>query len=207
MIGALTGTVLHALDHKVILDVGGVGYEVFVPRSLPARLPLADQSASIRLYIYTHFKENDLRLFGFADLKTRQLFAMLLGVSGIGPQIALTIVDSMSVEAFYQKIYTGDSGDLCRIKGIGKKTAERLVLELKDKIAATVLQFTPGAPRSLLGIADVGSTDAATEDALAALISLGYSQSEALSALNKIPSGQASSGEKLKVALGVLSRR
>lgn len=201
MIGALQGIVLHVLENKVLLDVGGVGYEVHVPPSIAFELVGREGGEPHRFYITTIVRENDLRLFGFRDLKTKQLFELLISVSGVGPQTAVAIVDKIAVEAFYQKVYTGNSEALVAIKGIGKKTAERMILELRDKIP----QMGGFPSASARDTTPLVTKDANFEDALAALVGLGYRRDEATRVLKEIAPG-GSVQEMIRQGLAALGK-
>ena len=202
MIGVLTGSVLHVVGNKVLLDVGGVGYEIAVPSSLAHTLIGKEGESAYRLYITTVLRENDLRLFGFRDLKHKQLFELLLSTSGVGPLTALAIVDRMPVEDFYQHVYSGDSASLTKVKGIGKKTAERIVLELRDKIA----QLAVAWPTAEQATATAQPLGAAFEDALAALVGLGYRRQEAMKTLEQLPTGLSSTAELIRQSLASLGK-
>lgn len=148
----------------VIVDCGGVGYDVSISVSTFTALPAEGSEAS--LFIHTHVREDALALFGFAELAEKRLFEKLLTISGIGPKLAITVLSGISAERLVGAIRGQDHATLTRIPGIGKKTAERVVLELKDKLDDMV-GFAPesSAPRSLGAVAD---------DVLSALVNLGY---------------------------------
>jgi Holliday junction DNA helicase RuvA len=183
VIGRLSGVVIdHGEDGSCVLDVGGVGYEVFVPLRSLARLPV---SAPATLHVHTHVREEALTLYGFASADDRVAFRTLLGVSGVGPKLALTVLSDLSAHELAHCLARGDKARLEAISGVGKKTAARLLLELKDKLP--VLGFaqsaapTPSAP--LL-------TDAATQ-ACDALTNLGFSRAQAEAAVAKVSRGDA----------------
>lgn len=202
MIGALNGTVLHVFEYKLIIEVGGVGYEVSVPSSIAQSL-VGKEESTCRLYVTTYVRENEIRLFGFSELKAKQLFELLLSVSGIGPQTALVIVDRMTVEEFYYYVYAGDSGALVKVKGIGKKTAERMILELRDKIPQ-VAQPWPSAGKPASKPQE--SENEVFKDALSALVGLGYRRQEAAATLEKIPKGEHSVEALVRQSLGLLGK-
>lgn len=169
----LCGRLEDILEKFVVIDISGVGFRVFVDVRTSRRLPALGEE--VKLYIYTHIREDALELYGFLELAELELFEALLGVSGVGPKVAHSILSSMSVDDFRVAIGSEDLGALTSISGVGKKTAQRLILELKDRI---------GLDSSLAKV-DVGAfQDPKESDAIAALISLGYSRSEALRAVS-----------------------
>src|SRR5215210_400553 len=134
MIAHLSGTLLAKHATSVIVEVGGVGYEVTIP--VTTFYDLGDLGESVRLQIYTHVREEALQLFGFKTLRERELFQMLISVSGIGPKSAVAMLSGMSADEIITAIRTNNLARLTSIPGVGKKTAERLVLDLRDKMAA-----------------------------------------------------------------------
>jgi Holliday junction DNA helicase RuvA len=162
MIARLTGKLTTKNPGEVILDVGGVGYQVFIPLSTFYELP--ERGESLSLQIYTAVRENAIELYGFLTLQEKELFKLLLNVSKIGPKLAQNILSGISSEDLKTAIITGDILKLNAIPGIGKKTAERLILELKDKVpkAQAAEQEATTLPGDLL------------DDALSALLNLGY---------------------------------
>jgi Holliday junction DNA helicase RuvA len=162
MIARLTGKLAVKNPEEVILDVGGVGYQVFVPLSTFYELP--DRGETLTLQIYTAIRENSFELYGFFTGKEKELFKILLTVSKVGPKLAQNILSGISSEELVTAIVTGDILKLNSIPGIGKKTAERMILELKDKVPkAQVAEQAMGAlPAELF------------DDALSALLNLGY---------------------------------
>ncbi len=180
MIAHLRGTLIAKTPSHVIVDVGGVGYELAVSVTTYSELPALNQE--IALEVYTHVREDALALFGFLQREEKHLFEKLIGVSGIGPKLAVTILSGMSAESAVAAIRGNDVAALTRVPGIGRKTAERMVLELRDKLE----QFAapPAAPAST-GIA---------EDVISALVNLGYQRSLAERTLARVSS--ANNGEK-----------
>jgi len=178
MIGRLTGILVEKNPPQVLLDVQGVGYEIDVPMSTFYNLPATGE----RVVLFTHLvvREDAHLLFGFGNENERRAFRQLLKISGIGARIALSVLSGLSVAELAQAVTMQDSGRLTKIPGIGKKTAERLLLELKDKLGA---ELTTG----------VGVHRAApvASDVLNALLALGYSDREALSAVKQLPEGLA----------------
>ena len=196
MIGLLRGRLLEKRPNQVILDVGGVGYLVFVPLSTFAAL--GELHTEITLLIHTHVREDALALYGFLSQREKHLFELLLGASGVGPTLALKILSGMNVEELVPAIRTGDLARLTKIPGVGRKTAERMVVELKDKLDAVVVETEKPAPASPAGVeADVKS----------ALINLGYDDRAAESAVKeaKRQAGAANFEKLLREALASLS--
>jgi Holliday junction DNA helicase RuvA len=136
MIGLLKGYVTHKFDNNIILDVNGVGYEVFLPSSQLMNLPIsiANMQTPVTLHIHTQVKEDSLELFGFTTLKDKQFFKILISISGVGPKLGLTILNTMEVSSLMDAIRMGNSKILTKIPGIGTKTAERLVLEILNQL-------------------------------------------------------------------------
>jgi Holliday junction DNA helicase RuvA len=206
MIGMLRGKVWAVTAETVLLDVGGVGYEVHVPVSTlgeveraTARGPASrDAEPEVRLFVHTHVREDALLLYGFWTEGERRLFQRLIAVSGIGPRLAQVILSGMPAPDLVQAIVGGDLGRLTRIPGVGKKTAERLVLELRDKA------------RELLP-ASSGTTVApptGADDLVAALVNLGYkaAQAERAVADSRKERPDASFADQLRDALRRLAR-
>ena len=174
MIGLLRGRLLEKRPNQVILDVGGVGYLVAVPLSTFASL--GELHAEVTLLIYTHVREDVLALYGFLSAREKHLFELLLGASGVGPTLALKILSGMNVEELVPAIRTGDLGRLTRIPGVGRKTAERMVVELKDKLEAVTAEAGQAAAASPAG---------AEADVKSALVNLGYDERAAESAVRE----------------------
>lgn len=177
MIATLTGTVTEHLGNQVILDVGFVGYGVMVTSTEQATMPAG---AEIKLYIYENIKEDAHDLIGFKSISTKQLFEQLLSVKNVGPKGALAVLDIGNEALVRSAIAGGDVKQLQTAKGVGKRAAEQIVVELRDKVGAPV----GGAAEDLVGRAGVNSGD----EAVQALVSLGYSDIDAQAALSKIDS-------------------
>ena len=199
MIGYLQGRLLDSGPERVLLDVGGVGYEVHIP--LSTFYELEKQGAErVALYIHTHLREDEIALFGFASVREKQLFEKLLGVGGIGPRLARVILSGMPPDDLISALAGGDLGRLATIPGVGKKTAERMVLELREKMrelvatSSTVPPTTPAAP--------------AVDDVVSALINLGYKASLAERAVAdaRRERPDAAFHELLRASLNRLSR-
>jgi Holliday junction DNA helicase RuvA len=189
MIGRLSGILLEKHPPTLLVEVGGVGYEVDVPMSTLYQLPATGQA--VTLFTHLTVREDAHLLYGFASDAERQTFRRLLKISGVGARTALAVLSGMSVQELTQAVVTQDSARLIRIPGIGKKTAERLLLELRDKLTA------------LDGTASV--TAVARSDALNALVSLGYSDKEASVALGKL-GADLPAAEAIRQALKLLSK-
>jgi Holliday junction DNA helicase RuvA len=199
MIATLTGKLTRKATDYLIVEVSGVGYQVQVP--LSTYYLISDDGEDIRLHIHTHVREDSLSLFGFFTEEEKSMFLLLVGVSGIGPRLALAVLSSLSVQDLSRAIQSSDDSKLCTIPGIGKKTAARMVLELKDKIRLLVPLVTiDHQPASEAGIA---------EDAVSALVNLGYRKPLAEEALKKAKQGRSglTVEELIKEALGVLMKR
>ncbi len=191
MIGKLTGTLADKNPPQVLVDCNGVGYEVDVPMSTFYNLPHTGEKVSL----LTHFvvREDAQILYGFATPGERDTFRQLIRISGVGPRTALSVLSGMSVAEIAQAVTAQDAGRLVKVPGIGKKTAERLLLELKGKLGAD------------LGPVGGGATTDDQADILQALLALGYSDKEASSALKALPAGIGVS-EGIKAALKSLAR-
>lgn len=197
MIGHLRGRVLVATPERVVLDAAGVGYEVQVPLGTLARLERLDEGAEASLWIHTHVREDALALFGFSTTTEKETFLRLVAVSGIGPRLALTVLSGLSPAELRQAVESGDVARLQGIPGIGRKTSERLVVELRDRLASLPIDDDEGAARP------------ATEDELVtALVGLGYRRPSAEKALAKVrrESPDLQAADQLRAALRALSR-
>ncbi|SRR5579875_623625 len=185
MIGSLRGKIIDKRPNGVLIDVGGVGYQVQIPLSTFAGLGALHQEAT--LLVYTHVREDQLSLYGFLTAREKQCFELLISASGVGPSLALKILSGMGIEELVPAIRKGDLAQLVRIPGVGKKTAERIVLELRDKLAAVDVP-EPGKPatRSQLE-ADVSS----------ALVNLGYDERSVERAIQQSRAGANGDFEKL----------
>lgn len=199
MIAQLTGELAQRSPEQIILDVNGVGYRLQIPLSTFYALP---ESGKIQLRVYTHVKEDAINLFGFLSEAEKDMFALLISVSGVGPKLAINILSHIPTAELAQALTQGDSIRLTAIPGIGKKSAERLVLELQDKATNYVLED------SGVAFPETQATDGlGHQDALSALVNLGYKETLARKALKslKITPG-APLEETLKAALKVLGK-
>ncbi len=190
MIGRLTGTLLEKTPPTVLVDVNGVGYEVDVPMSTLYALP--ENGARVTLHTHVIVREDAHLLFGFASPSERAAFRQLIKITGVGARMALALLSGLSVAELAQAVTLQESGRLTRVPGIGKKTAERLLLELKGKLGA-----------------DIGATPHAVPDSqsdiLNALMALGYSDKESQLALKQLPEG-VSVSDGIRLALKALVR-
>ena len=182
MIAHLSGTLLSKQPNSVILDVNGVGYEVNIPVS--TFYDLEEEGSSVKLRIYTHVREDTLQLFGFKTTRERELFLKVISVSGIGPSLGIKLLSGMSADEMIGSIRTNNLAKLTLIPGIGRKTAERLVMELRDKVA----ELSSTELGEELGTKDAGpaivTEDSMRSDVLSALLNLGYQRSSAEKAVN-----------------------
>lgn len=196
MIGQINGIILEKQPPLILVDVHGIGYEIDAPMSTFYQLPEIGQAVKL----LTHFvvREDAQHLYGFYTQDERLLFRALLKVNGVGPRLALTILSSVAPEEFVRCVLNNDTASLIRLPGVGKKTAERLVIEMRDKLAdwcavppmdgVTKLQQENGRHQIL-------------QDAISALISLGYKQQEANRTITKIDDGRLTSEELIRRAL------
>ncbi len=190
MIAYLEGTVIHTTDKFIILNTGNIGYKVSVT---PEIISLCKNEEQIALFIHTSVRENSIDLFGFQNSEELSFFELLLDVSGIGPRSALGIIGLAPIHTIKRAIATGDVSYLNKVSGIGKKTAEKIIIELRDKL------------QSYKQDSDTPSTLREEGDLLEALKSLGYSQNEARDALKNIPPSIEGTNARIKEALRILS--
>jgi Holliday junction DNA helicase RuvA len=179
LIAHITGKLIQKQPNSIVVDVGGVGYELTVP--LSTFYDLGEEGAAISLRVHTHVREDALQLFGFRTEGEKKLFLMLLTVSGIGPKLAITVLSGLSVEELVQAIRAGNLAKLVAIPGVGKKTAERMLVELKDKVAGIL---PPGLEEHVSAAAQSG--EAMREDVVSALVNLGYQKAQAEKAANAV---------------------
>lgn len=180
MIAYLSGKLLEKEANSVIIDVGGVGYEAMIP--LSTFYDLGEVGEDVSLRIYTHVREDAFQLFGFKTVRERELFLLLISVSGIGPKSAITALSGMSADEIIGAIRQNNLARLNSIPGVGKKTAERLVIELRDKIGK--LSAVASEEMKAEGIPQI-SGDAVYDDAISALVNLGYQRNAAEKALKQ----------------------
>jgi holliday junction DNA helicase RuvA len=183
MIAHLRGRLFSKQPGQAIVEAGGVGYDVTI--SVPAFTALPAEGAEVSLYIHTHVREDSLALFGFLQRDEKRLFERLITVSGVGPKLAITILSGLDPERTVAAIRAQDHATLTRIPGVGKKLAERLVVELKEKLE----DFAAAAPVA-------GVTAPAAEDVLSALVNLGYQRPAALKAIETVVAKDKAAGDE-----------
>ena len=194
MIAKINGTLERKVPGEVIINVGGVGYQVFIPLSVFYRLP--EVGGAVSLYIHTHLREDALQLFGFLEHEEKQVFLFLNSVTGIGPKLAINILSGIPAEELARALKEGDQPRLVSIPGVGKKLAERMIVELRDKFLTM--------PAEEMGRSD-GSQP--MRDAISALVNLGYRQGDAEKSVREITrNGEKTLAEVLKEALRRLSQ-
>ena len=200
MIAFLSGKLISKQANTVIVDVGGVGYEVMIP--LSTFYELGEIGADVQLRIYTSVREDAIQLFGFRTTRERELYLKLISVQGIGPKSGIAMLSGMSGDEIISAIRTDDLARLVSIPGIGKKTAERLVIELRDKVRELSDGSSPRTSASQL------PTETVFDDALSALVNLGYQKNAAEKALQQaVKDGAEMSVQKLlRAALQTLAK-
>ncbi len=179
MIAHLSGLLLSKLPNSVIVDVNGVGYEITIP--LSTFYDLSEEGSAVALRIHTHVREDALQLFGFRTEREKKLFLQLTSVSGIGPKLAITILSGMSADELIPAIRNNELARLVNIPGVGKKTAERLVLELKDKLSAL---SSPELEEQFRLAGGAASKNSITDDIVSALVNLGFQRAAAEKAVS-----------------------
>ena len=189
MIGSLRGRIASKTPPQLTVDVGGLGYELEAPMSTFFHLPAVGEE--VQLLTHLVVREDAHVLYGFATEDERRLFRSLIKVSGVGPRIALALLSGISVSAFAQCVLNEDIGALTRVPGVGRKTAERLIVEMRDRLAAP--EATPGAP--------VAAPARAEGEAYGALVALGYRPAEAARLLKAVGPGTHSTEELIRRAL------
>lgn len=202
MIGRLRGIILEKQAPELLLEVGGVGYEVAMPLTSFYQLPEAGNEA----IVYTHFvvREDAQLLYGFINQTERSLFRQLIKANGIGPKLALTILSGMTAQQFVRCVQLDDVTTLVKLPGVGKKTAERLLVEMRDRLKDWGLPVTTPTTDSMIIQDDeaiFSLPESAEQDAISALVSLGYSQLQASKAVQKVKRADAGSEQMIKDAL------
>lgn len=192
MIGYLKGTLVEKQPPALIIDVNGVGYEIEAPMSTFYVLPATGES--ITLHTHLHVREDAQQLFGFASKSERTLFRDLIRISGVGAKLALAVLSGISSEDFVATVQAGDTATLTKLPGIGKKTAERLIIEMRDRYGESAL--LPGA----IG-ANTGKPQDSSQEAFSALIALGYKPAEATRLIKTVSDPDLSSEELIRKAL------
>lgn len=200
MIALVRGEVAtKSIDH-IVVDVGGVGYRLFIPLSTFYSLP---DDGQVKLFVHTHVREDTLQLYGFSTVEEKELFVTLIGISGVGPKLAVNVLSHIPVAELKTAIVNGDVKRLSSLPGIGKKTAERLVLELKDKVS-----LATGPPQQTDGTAWTRELRSdPLSDVVSALVNLGYKETQARKILSSMEVAPDTPMEEiLKGALKVLVR-
>ncbi len=177
MIASLKGELFQKSPDKLIVDVNGVGYEVFLSSASLQKMPIAGEE--VFLHIHTSVREDSLTLFGFADMEEKEMFLLLINVTGVGPKLALTILSGIRPDALSRAISTRDIGRLTTVSGVGKKTAERLCLDLQDKVGFMLTMEKHDAGETVVEAGEHGITT----DVISALVNLGYPSIRAHQAL------------------------
>ena len=199
MIAFLRGRVLEKHPSRVIVDVGGVGYDVAVP--LSTFYAIGEDGAEVSLRVHTHVREDQLALFGFATALEQTVFERLIAISGIGPKLALAVLSGIEPNEFVVALQRGDTVRLTRIPGVGKKTAERIVLELRDRLPKAMAAMATGA-------APLPAADELRDDLTSTLINLGYQRQAIDKTLERLLRERANADfqDTLRAALKELSR-
>jgi len=196
VIGRLSGQILEKQPPELLIDVNGVGYEVSAPMSTFYALPDVGE----KVIIHTHMvvREDAQLLYGFATQSERTLFRILIKINGVGPKLALTILSGITADEFIRCIHDNDAAALVRLPGIGKKTAERLIVELRDKVGAEAEQSDTTSSPGLMSVSSVKSPIA---DAVSALVALGYKPNDASKMVRSIETEGMNTEEIIRQAL------
>ncbi len=203
MIARLAGALVEKQPGRAVIDVGGVGYEVAIPLSTYYRL--GDPGSRVELHVHTHVRAEALALFGFCTRKEKALFALLIGVSGVGPKTAIALLSGLEIDDLIDAVRQKDGGRLAAIPGIGRKTSERILIELADKVDSAEVEPAPSPG----GPADGASL---RRDLVSALVNLGYNARVAGDATGRVLKGKGTEGFQgsfqglLRETLRVLSR-
>lgn len=199
MIAQIRGQLIAKSPGSAVIETNGLGFQVYISLQTFYDLPEIDQP--VQIYTYTHVREDALQLYGFSTLLERELFQILLGVSGIGPKLALNILSGISASVLLESLRHGDLKQLISIPGVGRKMAERMVLDLREKVAKLEARTMP--------LPSYGKVpDQIMEDVISALVNLGYKKSEAEQAVKKVlpEKGEKKLEEVLKDSLRILSK-
>lgn len=194
MIGRLRGIIIEKQAPDLVLDVGGIGYEVAAPMSTFCNLPGLEQE--VMLYTHLVVREDAQLLYGFATIRERLLFRSLLKVNGVGAKLALTILSGSDVDDFARSVQEGDAASLTRLPGVGKKTAERLIIEMRDR-----LKEVSGAMGLKLNTSEASILAEAKDEAIEALVTLGYKPVEADKMIRLVGGENLSTAELIRLAL------
>lgn len=199
MIGRLRGTLIDKTPGQALVEAGGLGYEVDIPYTTYFHLPESGQE--VTLHIHFAVREDAQSLYGFASRLDRNLFRLLIRVNGVGPKLALGILSGLDANQFIRCVEQRDADALVKLPGVGKKTAERLLIDMGDRIGQLEGQFVPGPAPDSTARADSGSLSGAVGEAEAALIALGYKPQEASRAISRIAETGMTSEELIRQAL------
>lgn len=199
MISSVRGNLIYVDPNYCIVECSGVGLKCFITSKTLGMLPQRDEE--VKLYTYMSVKEDSIDLFGFYEMNEMECFKLITSVSGVGPKIGIALLSALSAEQIYNSISTNNPKTLTVASGVGLKLAQRIVLELKDKVSAVEGAFDNG--NELIGNL---SSNSSSSEAISALVSLGYSRSEASLAVGKLPS-DLKTEEIIKEALKLLSRQ
>jgi holliday junction DNA helicase RuvA len=201
MIALISGKIAYKGISHIVVDTQGVGYRIFIPLTTFYELP--EEGQTVTLQVHTHVKQDAILLFGFYTIQERELFQLMLSVSGIGPKMAMNILSGISAHELLQAISSGNLGKLISIPGVGKKMAERLILELKEKVIKKMM-----AENIPAGDVAAKATEVLREDVLSALVNLGYKSNVAKDAVDRVlqDSGEALAMDQLlKKTLKILA--
>ena len=199
MIGFLRGKIISKTPPQLIIDVHGVGYEVEASMNTFYKLP--EQSQDIMLHTHTVVREDAHLLFGFYELQERTLFRALIKVNGVGPKLALTILSSIDPDSFVHCVANNDAASLTKLPGIGKKTAERLLIEMRDRLE----DWQTSSPATANAAGNIIVRRKATQEAVSALVALGYKPAEASRAINQIETEDKTSEQLIRDALKAIA--
>ena len=203
MIGRLSGIIIYKQPPQLLLDVNGVGYEIDAPMSTFYRLP--EEGQQVHILIYTYVREDALQLFGFATALERRFFKALIKISGVGAKMALTILSGITAETFARYVQQGDSKALTKLPGVGAKTAQRLIIEMKDKLEKEIFNGLVQLPVGSLSESDIQKMeqfqDSPMEEAINALIALGYKLPEASKMVSVIVNEGETTEQLIRLAL------
>lgn len=203
MIGFLRGMLLQKQPPILLVDVNGLGYELEAPMSTFYALP--DEHNEVALYVHLVVREDAQLLYGFSDQGQRQLFRSLLKINGVGPRVALAILSTLSTQEFIDCIHHGDTATLTRVPGIGNKTAERMIIDMRDRI--DVLGYAPPPNQADDATAHRHMPDTPIQDAIGALMALGYKSAEANRAVNAVKEQSRQRDDLIRNALQFLIKR
>ncbi len=201
MFAYISGTLINKGINDVIIETGGIGYRIFMPQNSIRNMPEIGQKVKVHTYYYV--REDNISLYGFNNVEELRMFELLLSVSGIGAKSAIVMVSEINPSKFALDVISGDVSGLVKVPGIGNKTAQRIILELKDKLKTESAIIKADMKEQESSVTDIGNN---MEEALSALQVLGYQKKEAQNALGKIQTQDMSVEEIIKRALNILSK-